>query len=276
MNNKVQKTYYVYLHLRPNTTDVFGVFYVGKGCGRRANQMSAEKGRNKYHQRIVKKYGPENIVVKILKCESDDHAKKMEILMISSLRRMGVTLTNMTDGGEGVVGFKHSEDAKERIRKFHKGWRLPPEAIERMRVTKSGIKLSDEHKAKIGAGQKGRISPMLGKQHSTETKEKMSIAGKNKVFSDTHRANLSAALMGHRQTKEVIEKSSDKKRKSYLVTNPNNEKIVVKGIKLFCRENNLHAGHMASIATGKMKSYKGWKCEYLTEEKATPILVSAA
>jgi hypothetical protein len=270
----MEKTYYVYIHARPNTSNAHGIFYVGKGNADRASRIS--RSSNKYHTRIVNKYGKENIIVRKMACESEKHAFELEKLIISMLRRIGVQLANFTDGGEGASGFRHSEDAKGKIREFHKGWRLPQDAIERMRTKKLGSKLSAEHKAKIGESQKGRISPMLGKKHSAETRKKMSDAGKNKVFSDTHRANLSASLMGKKQSKETIEKSSDKKRKVYLVTSPNNEKIVVRGIKRFCREKNLHAGHMSSVAAGKSKSYKGWKCEYLTQEKAALLEVSAA
>jgi hypothetical protein len=36
------------------------------------------------------------------------------------------------------------------------------------------------------------------------------------------------------------------------------ECVEVCGIKPFCDENDLHAGHMNAVANGKRKSHKGW------------------
>ena len=47
--------------------------------------------------------------------EDRDMANKREIYWISKYREMGVNLINKTDGGEGNVGFKHSEETIELI-----------------------------------------------------------------------------------------------------------------------------------------------------------------
>ncbi len=52
--------------------------------------------------------------------------------------------------------------------------------------------------------------------------------------------------------------------KNYTVTTPTGEKFFVKGLKKFCRENNLDSGNMCRLATNptKYKSYRGWRCRY--------------
>lgn len=62
---------------------------------------------------------------------------------------------NMTDGGEGVLGIKRSEEYKEQCR-----------------VRNIGKKLSDEHKKRISNALKGRQLSPSGRVHSNEEKEK--------------------------------------------------------------------------------------------------------
>ena len=48
----------------------------------------------------------------------------------------------------------------------------------------------------------------LGFKHTKETKEKMSISGKGRVFSEEHKAKISAALKANRATQEYKDKAS--------------------------------------------------------------------
>ena len=50
------------------------------------------------------------------------------------------------------------------------------------------------------------------------------------------------------------------KSKNWLIITPDNEKIQIKNLAKYCRENNLHNGHMSSIAHGKRNHHKGYKC----------------
>lgn len=105
-------TYYAYIHARPETTDQSGVFYVGKGVGTRRNPTPH---RNRYHGAVVKKPGADRILVGSLDCSDEATAFELEIGLIKCLRRAGVTLTNMTDGGEGTSGFSMPQSAKDKI-----------------------------------------------------------------------------------------------------------------------------------------------------------------
>lgn len=60
---------------------------------------------------------------------------------------------NTTLGGEGLLGYRHTNQTKNKLRK----------------------PLTEEHKLKLCVARNKRIDlPMLGKQHSVETKEKIS------------------------------------------------------------------------------------------------------
>lgn len=47
----------------------------------------------------------------------------------------------------------------------------------------------------------------------------------------------------------------------WKITNPDGEIITIKNLNEFCRQNNLCAHSMRDLDKGRLKSYKGWKCE---------------
>ena len=56
--------------------------------------------------------------------------------------------------------------------------------------------LTDEHKRKIGLAHKGRIGPMLGRHHSSETKEKIRQSNLNQKRSSESRHKMRLAHLG--------------------------------------------------------------------------------
>lgn len=130
------KLFGAYIHTKPNNVP----FYVGKGRIERAKRLDASH-HNLYHNRIVAKYGKENIGVAFIPCSSEKIAFQLEIGIIKCLKRSGVKLANITDGGEGASGAK-----------------------------------SPQHLQKLRASLKGRKGTMFGKKHRQESIEKMSLA----------------------------------------------------------------------------------------------------
>jgi hypothetical protein len=107
------REYYAYTHARPNTTDAGGVFYIGKGYGKRAFDLSHSDQRNIWHKRVVAKHGKENILINTIPCSSEKIALELEVGLIKCLRRMGVKLVNNTNGGEGASGARWSKEMKK-------------------------------------------------------------------------------------------------------------------------------------------------------------------
>lgn len=168
--------FYVYAHIRNDSNTVF---YIGKGKERRA---FVKRSRSTYWKRIVQKAG---YTVKLLAENlSESEALELEILIISEYRRFGVNLCNLTDGGEGSSGYKHSFESIEKIKIIQKNRK--PMSLE----TKQKISLihkgkpknrTEEHTKKLNASRKGRTPHNKGKKFSDETRAKLSASMKGRV-----------------------------------------------------------------------------------------------
>ena len=110
MNN-----YYIYFHINPLKNEVF---YVGKGKDKRAWKKIS---RSTHWKNIVKKYG---YIIDIIEQNlTEEEAFEREIFYIKKIGRKDLgsgSLINMTDGGEGSSGLKHTEEAKKRTPEFCK------------------------------------------------------------------------------------------------------------------------------------------------------------
>jgi hypothetical protein len=170
--------FYAYLHFRPDFTP----FYVGKTCSlARARSLK----RNIHHRRIVANCGAENIGVGFLECSSEQTAFDLEIGLIKRLRRNGVKLSNMTDGGEGSRGSIRSAEAIAKASAANRGRVNSAEVRATMGVQNIGRVDSAETTARKSAASTGRAV-------SEERRKKIGAANKGRVFSAESLANMKA------------------------------------------------------------------------------------
>jgi group I intron endonuclease len=95
----------------------------------------------------IKKYGEENFEVFVLKeCSSLEELKQKEIECISE-RKSFVRLGgyNMTKGGDGRLGCKHSEETKRKIGSSSLGRMFTEETKEKCRIAKKGKYTRGKH-----------------------------------------------------------------------------------------------------------------------------------
>ena len=181
--------FYTYAHYKPKG----GLFYIGKGAGNRAYDM---KMRNQYWHNVVAKYG--NPYVEILaNWNTDEEALDHEKLLISCFKDMGFKLVNLTDGGEGISGYKHTQEAIQKMR-ARIGEKSPMFGKPKSDYVKSMISKAnfgkvrtEESKRKISEKLKGRIfsvetlnkisKSLKGRQFTQETKDKMRISSQKQV-----------------------------------------------------------------------------------------------
>lgn len=122
-------------------------------------------------------------------------------------------------------------------------------------------------------------SGMRGRKASLETRAKLSAVRKGFVFSDERNLKISLAKRGIKRSPETCAKigAASKGRKfdlerndkiraansrSYVVTNPDGAETPITNLKKFCREHGLDAATMSTVANGKRKHHKGWRCKH--------------
>jgi len=203
-----EKIYGSYLHARPNGS----VFYVGKGDVIRSRLLG--DSRNSYHKNVINKHGKSNILVGFTPCSSEAIAFELEVGLIKCLKRMGVSLTNMTDGGDGVSGLVCSKSTRAKLaiaskgNKHGLGYIHTDDAKARMSISRLGNKnsegniVSKEARAKRAASLTGNTNA-LGHIQTEEHKAKISKANKGRQFclgnklTDKHKAAVAHGLRGN-------------------------------------------------------------------------------
>lgn len=167
--------FYVYRHIRLDTGKPF---YVGKGTGDRA---FSKRNRNRYWHFIVNKHGYRVYIVKYFsdECKSLDFEKSL----IKAYNSANIKLTNINEGGTGLSGRKHSKKTIEKMkgpRPHYKPWN---KGIKNP-YSKESVKLMT---------LKGENNPMYGKNHTKESKLKMSNNSKGQKVSEATRKKISKA-----------------------------------------------------------------------------------
>lgn len=99
-----------------------------------------------------------------------------------------------------------------------------------------------------------------------EIRKKRSVEARNhplikKQSSEAHKKQWANKTQKELETLKL--KFSMKKRKHYIVTDPEGKDFEIFGLKNFCDEFKLHQGAMNAVAQGKYSHYKGWKCRYV-------------
>ena len=190
-------SFYTYFHTR---NDTGAVFYVGKGCDKRAHFAG---NRNPHWHRIVAKCGHtvHKAMTQLTEKEAFDHEK----FLISCFKDMGVQLTNCTEGGEGSSGNVFSDESKKKMSDSAMGKVIsaetrarmsaakktrPQEEIDRCAAGHIGGKRSPETRLKMSSAK-------LGKTHSLETRAKLS-AIVSAAMTPQRRAEIAASLRGRK------------------------------------------------------------------------------
>lgn len=161
-------------------------------------------------------------IVEILQSfeDSDDIEKILsdsEKWWIKHLRQSGCDLTNLTDGGEGICGYKYSEEIRKKLSESHTGVKLSKEhklSISNGQLGKIKCKHTKETKEKISKSLTGRMNTSwLGRKHTEETKKKMSES--HHKISDNTRKKMSDAKKGKCLSLEHRRKLSEAAKKQH-------------------------------------------------------------
>ena len=138
--------------------------------------------------RAISKYSWENVKkVKLKRKFTAPNAKEKERQLIKAYKTLDRDFGyNMTEGGDGSYGYKHTKESKAKMSRNHydvTGENNPfyhrhhsEETKQKLRELNVGKVIPEEVRKKMG--MKGKDHPLYGKHHSEESRKKMSEAQK--------------------------------------------------------------------------------------------------
>lgn len=214
--------FYTYLLKRPDGIP----FYVGKGRGRRCSNhlkpWHLKHDPNRLKVNIINKIrrnGDEPSVEIIKKNLTESDAFLLEIELIKQYGRIkkGGILSNMSDGGEGQYGYRHTEKLKKEFSKRFSGENNPF----------YGKKHSDATLKLVGDTNRGKTL-------NNEWRKKLSVATKGRRKSDDHKRKIQIALQKYQKTPKEIQRLIELNKSRRGIPVPDERKkrisIALKGI----------------------------------------------
>jgi hypothetical protein len=236
----MKREHYVYIYLNPLKKGdyVYGKFkfdyepfYVGLGKNDRINE---------HFKPYSLKYNSlkNNIILKILKNDINpirfklyenitlESAKRLERCLIKLIGRRDLnkgTLSNLTDGGEGMKGFLYSDEAKEKMRLRSLGEKNVFYGKTHSEESKEKIR------TKIGDSRKGELNANFNNKWSDEFKNQASIKQK-----ETHKHLTGENNPSKREdVRKVISEGKmgllNPNSKKWLLINPDGEEFIIEG-----------------------------------------------
>ena len=189
------KGIYCYLDTKQNE-----VVYIGKDSNIDKNKRHRDHlAPFRYNEQPINRIlqnNPDRYIYQVLweidDC-TDNHLNQMEIFYIKKYDPQ----FNFTEGGDGISGFKHSEETRKKISESRKGKTHSPETRKKISEANKGENhpmygktpwnkgktLSDETRKKMSENHRdvsGTNNPMYGKTHSEEARKKLSEVNKGK------------------------------------------------------------------------------------------------
>lgn len=187
-----ENKYYVYAYLDPSEKGEFNFedlvfeykpFYIGKGSGRRfkdhLKNISLQKNTHKNNKiKKILSEGKEPIILFIYKDLTQEESLNLEANVINKIGLRN--LTNVTIGGFGTNGYKHSEETKNKIKNSLTGKNI-------------GRELTEEWKLKI---KNNNAKYWLNKNHSEETKQKLKLINQGKEYPERRKKYIITSPCG--------------------------------------------------------------------------------
>jgi len=218
------------------TNKINGKIYIGQTVRglrerKRKHYNSANINRDNYHfHNALRKYKKIDFVWKVIcECNSREELDQKETYYISKFNSVKDGY-NMRSSGEAQSGWKHKKETKEKLSEMTK-----------------------IRHAKHGHPNKGRV-------FSSKVRTRMSEAAKGKIIPKRQREEHSKLMTGAGNPMYGKDGESSPSSKVYEIVYPNGEVVVIKGLRKFCRENNLTISCMYACSKDVQKQHKGFKC----------------
>jgi hypothetical protein len=112
--------------------------------------------------------------------------------------------------------------------------------------------------------ENGRVHPLLGKNHTEESNEKNRQAHLGKKHSPESIEKIRNAGLGKKQTDYQKQKAREANEKTWKITTPEGEEVIITNLRQYSLERGLDPGNMMHVARGRQKQHKGYKVSKLS------------
>jgi len=209
--------FYTYIH---RTADDGRIFYVGKGSGNRAWKPF---DRSDWWHKTAKKHGFEVEICAQWKTENE--AFEHEKFLILCFNDLGFRLVNLTAGGDGPSGYRHTNESKELMSRRTKEFWSKEENIQRMKLirqnqwsTESRTKSSIAQQKRWTEEEKIKHSLILIAAYSSEERKKMQrekspLVNNGRVYEEKKQAAIRNYWLSEQAMSEEAKKKRSEARK---------------------------------------------------------------
>ena len=201
-------SYYVYAYIRSKdsqTSKAGTPYYIGKGTGYRAWD----------HHRNVHVPKNKNFIAILENNLSELGAFALERRLILWWGRKDINtgvLLNRTAGGEGVSGYKYSEEQRKAMSERRSGKKLPDKHKQNISKSLLGKKKSKDHAANISKAQ-------IGKQVSEQQRKKHSEKMAGRKLTEEHKKSISEGMKTSEKFKSKDHTESGQRLKQWSQDN---------------------------------------------------------
>lgn len=234
-------------------------------------QLKGNRHYNKYLQRAWNKYGENAFTFSVLeKCEEKQLDEKERYYI--SLYKAFSEGYNLTEGGEGTRGYKHTDEYKNHMRYIFTGRTFSEETLLRMSNARKGK--TQTITPKYIEGRKRAAEKLKGKSFSEEHRKKLSESHKGKTtwnkgmkfekeahpmygkhLSEETRLKISNATKGRKNSQKQIEISS----KKVLCVETG---VVYSSITEAAKNNNVSIYAISNVLRGKSRTSNNYHWKY--------------
>jgi group I intron endonuclease len=227
---------------------------------KRWSQHKSQKGpsqKQKPLHRAIQKDGKENFTFTVI-CQTKhkEEAIRLEKYFIQEYKthiNEHKTGYNVTLGGDGVWGLKHTEESRKKMSESaRKSYLNDPELGKRKVKSLKGRKQTKESNIKRSKALKGNKPWCTGKKLTKKHREKTSKTMKER---------------GIKPTNKAIQKSVEKCSLWWELTDPDGNKYTIKNLTKFCRENRLSHQNLWKVSKGLLKHSQKWKCRRINNNE---------
>jgi hypothetical protein len=274
-----ESKYIVYGLIDPRTDEIR---YVGKtitGVKRlRAHIKEARRGKVTTHKnRWIQSLLAAGVKPRLDVLQSaldPQELNALEQLWIKTYREKGANLTNHTDGGEGAVGLRMSDETRKKMSEAHKN---SPHRERVLKALHKGAKaaagrLSAERSASAAAWNERRwadpaaheqmSAKMAGRVFSLETRAKQSVAQRKRFKDPAQKAALARARA------MATNYSWSEERKLAQARNRGRGPFVdqygnrYESVRAAARALNIDSSHLCKVLSGQRPHAKGYRFRY--------------